>query len=77
MTQETQEIMERARQLSPVERAELLELLFDSFSIASDTEIDRAWGCEAEDRLEAYRSRDIDVMPVDEALKRINKVSLP
>lgn len=43
MTATAQKVLNEAKQLSPIDRAELLEGLFESFDPPHDPEIERAW----------------------------------
>jgi len=66
------QILEEAKRLEPVERAELLEQLFATFETADPT-VDAAWASEVEERLTAYRAGEIEAVPFDEVLDRVNK----
>ncbi|RPJ86559.1 MAG: addiction module protein [Acidobacteria bacterium] len=66
------QILEEARRLEPVERAELLEQLFATFE-TTDPAVDAVWASEVEDRLAAYRAGKIEATPFDEVLDRVNK----
>ena len=61
------QILEEAKRLEPIQRAELLEQLFSTFE-AVDPSIDAAWAVEAEERLGAYRAGEIEAAPFDEVL---------
>jgi putative addiction module component (TIGR02574 family) len=66
------QILEEAKRLEPIERAELLEQLFATFE-ASDPSVDAAWSVEVEERLSAYRAGKIEAVPFEDVLDRINK----
>ena len=51
MTQ-TQQVLEKAVGLPPIERAELVEGILSSFDFPSRADIDAAWAQEAEDRID-------------------------
>jgi len=65
-------ILQSAKALSPIDRAELLERLYGTFESSDQIEIDQKWASEAEQRLEAYRSGQLDAEPVEQALNRLN-----
>ena len=65
------QILEEAKRLEPIERAELLEQLFATFE-ASDPSVDAAWSVEVEERLSAYRAGKIEAVPFEDVLDRIN-----
>lgn len=66
------QILEEAKRLNPIERAELLEQLFATFEPV-DPSIDAAWAIEAEDRLSAYRAEGIEAVSVEDVVDRINQ----
>jgi putative addiction module component (TIGR02574 family) len=60
--------------LPPLERAQLLDVIFESF----DTEhrqksVDAAWASEAEDRLTAFDSGELSSKPADEVFDAIDR----
>ncbi len=54
MTTGTKQILKKALSLSPIERAELIEKLFDSFEFSDRESIDSLWADEAEKRIDAF-----------------------
>jgi len=73
MTATAEKIMNDALGLTPVERAEMIERLFQSFDNPRKDEIDAAWATEFESRLDAYKEGEIKVSPVEEVMERINR----
>lgn len=73
MTKAAQSILQQALRLNPVERAQLIELLFHSFDKARDSQVDARWAEEAESRIDAYDAGKIKANTVDAVFKRINK----
>ena len=65
------QILEEAKRLEPIERAELLEQLYATFEPA-DPSVDAAWSVEVEERLSAYRAGEIEAAPFEDVLDRIN-----
>ncbi len=65
--------MTDALKLPPVERAEMIERLFQSFDNPRKAEIDAAWAAEFESRLDAYKEGKIEASPVEEVMERINR----
>jgi putative addiction module component (TIGR02574 family) len=57
----------------PVERAEMIDRLFQSFDTPRKAEIDAAWADEFESRLDACKEGKIKASPVEEVMARINK----
>lgn len=73
MTQATQNIFKRALRLKPVERAQLIDELFNSFDTTHDPSVDAAWAEEAEDRIAAFEAGKLKADSADAVLARINK----
>jgi putative addiction module component (TIGR02574 family) len=61
-----------ARKLSPEERIALIEDLQRSL-VSPDPEIDRVWGEEARDRLNAYRRGEIEAISLEEVIASLTK----
>jgi len=59
MTSQSQKILQEALGLSPVERAELVEQILESFEFPARKDIDAAWAQEAEERIDAYERGEI------------------
>lgn len=73
MTAQTQQVLEKAIHLPPVERAELVEQILSSFDRPSRDEIDALWAKEAEDRIDAYDQGKIKAIPVSQVFERIDR----
>lgn len=73
MTAQTQQVLENAIHLPPVERAELVEQILSSFDRPSRDEIDALWAKEAEDRIDAYEQGKIKAIPASQVFERINR----
>lgn len=73
MTVQTQQVLEKAIHLPPVERAELVEKILSSFDRSSRDEIDALWAKEAEDRIDAYEQGKIKAIPASQVFERINR----
>jgi putative addiction module component (TIGR02574 family) len=73
MTSQSQKILTEALDLSPTERAELVEQILASFEFPARKDIDAAWAQEAEDRIDAYERGEISSSPSDKVIKEINK----
>ncbi len=66
-----QRIIDEAIHLPPIERAELLEKIIESFDAAPDDGIQKAWAEEAERRLALQESGDDATFSEEEAFARI------
>ena len=71
MTKKTEKLLTEALELSPIERAELVEQILSSFEFESRKSIDELWAKEAEDRIDAYDAGEIKSIPADEVFKKI------
>lgn len=67
MMQETQELLARAMDLPPAERAKLIDALLESMT-EPDPAIDAKWVIEAQSRLSAYRAGELGAVDADEVL---------
>ena len=62
--------------MAPIDRAELIELLLTSFERSDRSELDLAWGKEAQSRLEAYKNGEISAQSSDTVFDEINKQAI-
>ena len=70
MTTTAEHILEQALRLPPVDRAELIGRLFQSFD---DDGVDSAWADEIESRIDAYDAGQLTASPAEDVLERINR----
>ncbi len=73
MTATAQKIYHDALALPPIERAELIHRLFQSFDVSVDKHVDAAWAKEVESRIEAYDKGLLTASPAEDVLARINQ----
>ena len=73
MTITTEKVFNDALALPPIERAELIQRLFQSFDVPEDNRIDTAWTEEIESRIEAYDKGLLTASPAEDVLARINR----
>ncbi|WP_076792833.1 addiction module protein [Chlorobium sp. KB01] len=73
MTAAAARVFRDALELLPVERAELIERLFQSFDRPANDKIDAAREEEVESRLDAYDRGEIKVSSAEDVFARINK----
>lgn len=72
MNPQSQAVIEQASQLTALEKLEVVDALLASVDKA-DTDIDRLWATEAEDRLTAYRRGEIKALELNEVLAKYRK----
>lgn len=73
MTDITQTILKEALRLNPVERAELIDELFQSFDKNHDGRLSALWSAESESRIEAFDAGKIKSDSAEAVFARINK----
>lgn len=73
MTATAEHVLKDALDLPPVERAELIERLFQSFDRSQDRRVDAAWATEIESRIDAYEKGKINSSPAEDVFARINR----
>ncbi len=71
MNMQVEELLERAKQLTPDQRIELADLLYADVPVSPSWET--AWASEAQSRIEAYRRGEIDAVDADEMHARIEE----
>jgi putative addiction module component (TIGR02574 family) len=73
MTALAEKVLKEALGLPPVDRAELIQRLFQSFDHSGERRTDSAWAAEVESRLDAYGKGEIEASPAEDVIARINR----
>ncbi|HHT9126139.1 MAG TPA: addiction module protein [Candidatus Brocadiia bacterium] len=73
MSKRREEILAKALELPPMERAELVENLLSSFEFPSRKDTDALWAQEAESRIDAFERGDIAAIPAKNVFEEIEK----
>jgi putative addiction module component len=73
MSVTSERILEQVLALPIAERAELLERLLASFQAPFDSEFDRLWLKEAQDRLAAFDRGELASIEADEAFEKMKQ----
>lgn len=73
--EKSKRILAEALELTPIERAELVEELLSSFTYSGRNSNDAIWAKEVEDRIDAYDAGELKSSPADEVFQRINRNS--
>jgi putative addiction module component (TIGR02574 family) len=73
MPKHSKQILAEVLDLSPVERAELVENLLTSFEFQSRGKIDALWADEAEDRIDAFERGEMAAIPARDVFREIEK----
>ena len=71
MLAHAEDILAKALELPPVERAELVESLLSSFEFPSRGTIDAVWAQEAEDRIDAFERGEMTAIPARDVFTEI------
>ena len=71
MNTQVEELLDRAKRLTPDQRIELADLLYADVPVNPSWE--KAWAEEAQRRIEAYRRGEIEAVDADEMHARIEK----
>ena len=69
MNTTSQAIIEQAKQLSALEKIEVVDALLASVD-KPDVEVDKQWANEAEDRLAAYRRGEVKALDLNQVLAK-------
>ena len=69
MNTTSQAIIEQAKQLSALEKIEVVDALLASVD-KPDAEVDKQWANEAEDRLAAYHRGDVKALDLNQVLAK-------
>lgn len=73
MTIQAKDVLKQALDLSPIERAEIIEEILSSFDFPNRDEIDRRWADEAEARLAAYDKGLMGSTPAEVVFDEIDR----
>jgi putative addiction module component (TIGR02574 family) len=73
MTKQAGHILAEALELSPSERAELVESILSSFEFKSRDDIDALWAAEAEERIAAFDRGEMAAIPAIDVFSEIDK----
>lgn len=73
MSANGEKILAEALELSPIERAELIEKLLSSFEFPPTKSTDALWAKEAEDRIDAYEKGQLKSISAKEVFGKISK----
>ena len=65
-------LFDQALAMSPIDKAALIDKLFQSFDIGQQQSVDQTWADEAESRIDAYKAGKITARPFTEMLKDLD-----
>jgi putative addiction module component (TIGR02574 family) len=64
-------LAKEALQLTPFEKAQIIDALWRSLDPAEQESVDRAWLAESRDRLQAFRTGELKALDGEETLRSI------
>jgi putative addiction module component (TIGR02574 family) len=64
-------LAKEALQLTPFEKAQMIDALWQSLDPAEQKSVDRAWLAESQDRLKAFRAGEIKALGGQETIRSI------
>jgi putative addiction module component (TIGR02574 family) len=67
-----EELLKEIFELSPVDKASIVDRILTSFEFSNDKEIEKAWIEEAENRIDNYKSGKIKSVPAELVFSNIN-----
>ncbi|MFO8010823.1 MAG: addiction module protein [Dehalococcoidia bacterium] len=73
MSVNTENVYNQALELSPIERAELIERLLSSFDFPEREKIDSLWASEAEDRIDAFESGELKSKSAKQVFEKLDQ----
>lgn len=71
MTPQVKRILDEVNKLTPYERAEIIDLILNSFDNPADKDVEKAWVDEAKRRLAAYRDGKTGLKSEEEVFSSI------
>jgi len=75
VTRQSQRVLRDALELTPTDRAELVERILASFELSGRKEVDAAWAQKAEARIDAYERGEIEATTAEEVFSRIDRLA--
>ncbi len=73
MTAQAETVLKEILDLTPVERAEMIEKILASFNFPDRKGNDVLWAREAEDRIDAYERGEIKAIPAGKVFEKIDR----
>jgi len=67
-----EELFNEAINLSPMDKAKLVELVLSSFNFQGRKEIDSAWETESEDRIQALKNGEMEKISMEDVFSSLN-----
>ncbi len=72
MSERTESVIKEALSLSPVERAEVIERLYESMRSEREKEIEQAWAQESERRIDELQSGEEATVPFEQMKREMS-----
>ena len=73
MSERSQSVIADALALPPLERAEVIDRLYQSLRSEREKEIESAWAEESERRIDAYLAGEADTVPYEQIKRQLSQ----
>jgi len=73
MSVNTENVYNQALELSPIERAELIERLLSSFDFPEREMVDSLWASEVEDRIDAFERGELKSKSAKQVFEKLDQ----
>lgn len=73
MSVNTESVYNQALELSPIERADLIERLLSSFDFPERKKIDSLWAGEAENRIDAFERGELQSKSAKQVFEKLDQ----
>ncbi|MDE0221860.1 MAG: addiction module protein [Spirochaetaceae bacterium] len=73
MSERSQSVIADALALPPLERAEVIDRLYQSLRSEREREIESAWAEESERRIDAYLAGEADTVPYEQIKRQLSQ----
>ena len=73
MSERIDEVTQEALSLSPLERMQLIDRLYDSIRPGHERAIEREWAAESERRIDAYERGEADTISYEEMKRELRE----
>ena len=73
MSERSQSVIADALALPPLERAEVIDRLYQSLRSDREREIESAWAEESERRIDAYLAGEADTVPYEQIKRQLSQ----
>lgn len=73
MSANSEQVLNQALELPPIERAELVEQVLSSFEFPARETVDSLWAQESEERIDAFERRELKAKSAQQVFRNIDQ----